>query len=1000
MALALAEVFARKPNDSVTVMFLLDRSLSMPPEFDRGRDLREERLFDFINQSVALRGGQHANDKAGLIVFGKQPRLELPPSNAPKLGFKKVLSPIDSSYTDIAAAMKLALASFPEGSGKRIVLISDSNENMGRAEEQARIARQNGIEIDVVPIAVGRSQQNEILVERIEAPPITEKDARLPLRVVIRSYHPQIVVAQLNLRKLTFDPALQAKDDQERAKNSLIVKLRQGLNVYYFQQAGAKDDTAFAYEATVVPLRVETATGALVHKDLPGDRVDNNAARVVVMSRGQRAILLLEKEPGKHQLLIDRLRATRPSLKIATMTPAQLRNVTKGDTERLATFLTKFDAVILANVPAEEITPAEQQVFRSHVHDQGAGLVMIGGNESFGAGGWQNTEIEKALPVNMELKSMKIEGKSGLVLIMHASEIAEGNAWQRKIAKLALEKLSPMDMFGQIHYDHGFNGAVPGHRWHIPFQEIGANRKRLMGLVESMDPGDMPDVDPAFMKAFKELTDPEYALGTKHIILISDGDHWDASQGMLLKIRNAKISCTTVCITSHGQAEVNKMAAVAQFCKGRSYHVKDPAELPAIYIKETRLVSQSFVHEKPFQPQLMGIREGPTDGVKGPLPDLYGFVRTTPKESNLVRVLIETPKIGQYKFPILASWQYGLGKSVAFTSDARTLAQGSTYWDRDWANSDLYAKFWDQTLDWVMRPTESGKHLFLTTEHRDGKIRIVVEAQDADKTPITDVELKAGITAPGFKVRDDRKVELKFEQKNSGVYEAEIPADEVGAYFINIQAKWKRDGQEVVDNVRAGVTIPYSPEFAEMESNPTLLEKLSAMTGGKAYRDELAVLEDAARNSDVFRPVPESHASLQALWPWMVCLAALCLLFDVAIRRVAIQPETVWGKAVTLWDKLRGRASVEETLPEYIQRLKSRKAQVGETMDKEKAAKKFEPAAGMPSAEIPTVVPVKPIEKPKPVEKPKAEEAPEDFATRLMRAKKKAMEERDKDKPK
>ena len=124
----------------------------------------------------------------------------------------------------------------------------------------------------------------------------------------------------------------------------------------------------------------------------------------------------------------------------------------------------------------------------------------------------------------------------------------------------------------------------------------------------------MPDVDPAFQKAHKELTTPEYQLGTKHIILISDGDHWDASPGMLNKIKAAKISCTTVCITSHGQAEVNKMKAVAQFCKGRAYHVTDPKELPAIYIKETRLVSQSFLHEKKFDPILSGTMRGRPKG--------------------------------------------------------------------------------------------------------------------------------------------------------------------------------------------------------------------------------------------------------------------------------------------------------------------------------------------------------------------------------------------------
>ena len=1019
LAFALAEMHARKPNENTTVLFVWDRSLSMPPE-------TQERIFKFINDSVLLRGSSHMNDQVGVVVFGKQAKLELPPSKVADLKFRKVLSQFDHSYTDIAAAIKLALASFPEGSGKRIVLISDGNENMGSALEQARIARQNGVQIDVVPIAAGRHQHNEILVERIEAPPITEKDARLPIRVVVRSFHPDIVVARLNLRKMTFDddmdnPKQNKKDDKADKKKlpveSITVKLHQGLNVYYFQPVGSKEEGVHAYEATVVPLHVETLEGIVRYKGLPGDRIDNNESRVCVIARGERAILLLEEKVGEHRLLADRLRIMKSSLKVVSMTPEQMRQAYKklkqGDNqEKLALFLSKFDAIIFANIPADFVTEEEQKVIRSTVHDQGAGLIMIGGNQSFGAGGWQNTEIEKALPVAMELKAMKIEGKSGLVLMMHASEIADGNAWQRKIAKLAVEKLSKMDMIGMLHYDHGFNGGVPGHRWHINFQEIGPNHKKILGLIDKMDPGDMPDVDPAFEMARKQLMNPEHQLGMRHIIFISDGDHWNASPTLLRRIAKDKITCTTVCITSHGQDEVNKMKAVAQLTNGRSYHVKDPSELPQIYIKESRLVSKSFVYEKRFDPRLIS-QQGPTEGIPVKLPPLYGFVRTTPKTSSLVQELIKTPLIDKYEFPILATWQYGLGKSVAFTSDARTLAkQDHTFWDRDWANSDIYGKFWEQSVDWVLRPVETGKHLFMTTEHKDGKIRIFVEAQDLDKTPLTDLTLKAGISSPTFKIKNERRHELKFEQKNSGVYEAEIPADEVGAYFVNIQA-WKKeivekDGKKVeverfLDNIRAGVTIPYSPEFAEMESNPALLVRLAEATEGKIYPDDSAGLEEAARAAEMFRPVPQTNLSLQALWPWLVFLTAVCLLLDVAVRRIAIQPEAVWVKAVALWQRLRGQARAEEPMSAFIERLKSRKAEVDESIDKQKAGRKFEAAEGDGAkTTAPIVVPVAASDKPKtpPVQKApaKQEAAEEDFATRLMRAKKKAMEDRDKDK--
>jgi len=1008
LAFALAEVFARKPNDHVTVMFLWDRSLSMPVEFQEGENVREKRVMQFINHAVEKRPTKHMSDQVGVIVFGKQPRLELPPSAVPKLGFKKVHSQLDRSYTDLAGALKLALASFPEGTGKRIVVISDGNENIGNAKEQADIAKQNGVQIDVLPITAQRAQSNEILLEPIESP-IIDKDARIKIRVVARSYHPEVVVARLTLRKHLDGPGSGAAKDNE---HSMIVKLNHGLTPFTFTHQTAKEDVGYAYEATIVPLHVETHEGALRHKGLPGDRIENNEARVAVIGRGQRSLLVLEPEAGSHQLLVDRLRAVKSSLKIISMTPEQLRNFTKGDLERLTTFLSKFDATILANIPAESLTEDEQKVFRSNVFDQGAGLLMIGGNMGFGAGGWQNTEIEKALPVNCELKSMKIEGKSGLVLIMHASEIAEGNAWQRKIAKLALEKLSPMDMVGQIHYDHGFNGGMPGHRWHIPFQEIGGNRNRLMKLVDTMEPGDMPDVDPAFEKAYKELMNPEYRLGTKHMILISDGDHWDASRQMIQKIKDAKITCTTVCITSHGLAEVKKMAAVALATGGRPYHVKDPSELPAIYIKETRLVSQSFVHEdkKGFGPRVI-MNQGPTEGMNAQPPPLYGFVRTTPKDNALVRVLIETPKIGEYKFPILATWQYGLGRSAAFTSDARTLAKGSAFWDKDWANSDLHAKFWEQTVDYILRPNESGQHLFLTTKLENGKIQLRLEGQDADKFPISDLDIKVGVTSPTFKAKEGKKFDVKFEQKEtSGVYVAELPADEIGAHFINIQAKWKHEtivnGKKVVeertDNVRAGITIPYSPEFAEMHSSRKTLLDLSNITGGKEYADNDEVLQDLAKSGEPFRQVLESHSSLQSLWPWFVVLAAICLLFDVAIRRVAVSPEFVWAKSVLLWEKLRGRALLDAAVPEYIERLKSRKTQVGETMEKQKAAKKFDAPAGttVKPGDIATVTPTNEPEKPKPAApKPaKKEDDAGDFATRLMRAKKKAMEDRDKDK--
>ncbi len=997
LVLALAETHARQPNENLTVLFAWDRSLSIPHEYENGKDVYDERIKRFINDAVKARGAGKEDDRAGVLVFGRTPRLELPPAKVPELRFHKIASILDNTYTDIAAAIKLALASFPEGTGKRLVLISDGVQNLGDAEEQARIAKQNGVQIYVVPLADGRRSHNEVLVGRVEAPPVTEKGARLPLRIVLRSYHPQVVAGNLQLIKIALELKKVGEQEQPVFEAQPIltteVKLRQGLNVFYFQEPGSRADS-YTYEAKFVPTHVERDGGAPVHKGLPGDRIENNRANTTVIARGQRNILLIEPKAGDHELLVNRLLAAKTSMKVVAIEPEALPQ----DPAQLALVLSKFDSVIIANVPAEKLSEEQQKVFRSNTHDQGSGLIMVGGPQGFGAGGWQGTEVEKALPVTADLKSAKVEGKSGLVLIMHASEMADGNAWQKKIAKLSIEKLSPLDMVGLIFWDWDAIGGKTGHRWHIPFQLVGQNRGRLMAFVDSMNPGDMPDVDPALTMAYNALINPLHQLGTKHIIFISDGDHWRADPQLLTKIRLAGITCTTVCITTHGNEEVQRMAAMAALTKGRSYHVKDGNELPAIYIKETRLVSKAFTHEKKFQPEL-AFRGGPTEGIAD-LPPLHGFVRTTKRPALTVEMPIQTEKIGDQKWPLLAYWQYGLGKGVAFASDARTQPGGPAFWDRDWANSQIYGRFWEQTVEWSLRAVETGKHLTISTEQRGDRIRVIVDAKDDKKLPLTNVKLEAGLTSPGFKPGDAKRPELNFEQKNSGVYEAEFKADEVGSYFIHVQAKWTdKDGKEKNDSVRAGVTLPYSPEFAEMESNTALLERIRDITGGKTISDDDASLRRAIEAGDVFRALPLSHGSLQPLWMWLVMLAGVCLFFDVAVRRITIDPLKMSAAAQTLWLRLRGRQV--EVVPAYIERLRTRKAQVGETIDKDKAVRRFAGEAPVTAVlAAPSEAPVGdlPPRRPAPAQRvgPEQSEEAQDFASRLMRAKKKAMEEREK----
>ncbi|HEY1860882.1 MAG TPA: VWA domain-containing protein, partial [Gemmataceae bacterium] len=995
LTLALAEVRLTHESETMTILFVLDRSLSIPEELEKDPnsatgtiDRRQERIRKFINDTVESHGRNHTRDRAGLIVFGRQPKLELQPSPTPRFNFKEVTSPIENNYTDIAAAIKLALASFPEGTGKRVVLLSDGNENLGVAEEQARLAKLNGVQIDVVTLAAGQRNQNEVLVESVSAPTQIEKGSQLAITVRIRSFNPNLVFGKLSLHKVSEGNSIPVKDSPKK------VVLEPGLNSITFSDTVDQEEQSYSYEAEFQPEGVQDADGNVLVRGLPGSKPQNKRATTHVVARGERRILLVEAKKDEHRFLFDQLLAAGNSkFKVTRKLVEEL----PVDKDKLGVFLSNFDSIILANVPAESLSEDQMEMLRSNTHDQGCGLVMIGGPDGFGAGGWQGTPVEKALPVDADIKALNVQGKGGLVLIMHASEMANGNFWQKKIAKLAIEKLSPADEVGVLYFDWGVT------KWHIQLQEIGDKKARLMAEVDKMSPGDMPDFDPSLRKAHEALTDPKRELAVKHVILISDGDP-PYSPAVLTPFKKDKVTVTTVGVATHGPAQDKSMLDIAKATGGRFHNPKDPSKLPAIYIKETRLVSQAFIYERRFMPHLV-FRSGPTEKLPDP-PPLFGFVRTTPKANPLVEIPIESPPIAEQKFPILAHWHYGLGKAVAFTSDALNK------WDKDWAASEMYGKFWEQVIDWSLRAVES-KKLTLTAEQQEGKVKLVVVARDEQNRPITNLNLRGGVTTPGGKGEGPQ--DIVFRQTNSGSYEAEVKAQSAGSYFITAQATRKvkvvnKDGKEEwvdegFDSVRAGVTIPYSPEFAVMESNVPLMERLRDLTDGNNYADADAPLETAARSGEIFRKGVAPSKSSQPIWYWLLLACGVLLFFDVAVRRIAVEPERVTAAGRRVWDRLRGRAAVVEQTPEFFDRLKSRKAQVSETLGKAKATKRFEGGDAPLSAplgatdEPPRMVRPLPPAGQGPGFAPEAEKQDAgDFGSRLLRAKNRVWDDKNKDK--
>jgi hypothetical protein len=314
--------------------------------------------------------------------------------------------------------------------------------------------------------------------------------------------------------------------------------------------------------------------------------------------------------------------------------------------------------------------------------------------------------------------------------------------------------------------------------------------------------------------------------------------------------------------------------------------------------------------------------------------------------------------------------------------------------------SDLYQRFWEQLVGWAMRTAETGR-LTVRPEYREGRVRVVVEAHDERDRPLTGITLRGKVTPPRPPAPGEKPPAAEFVRTAAGRFEAEFPAEEAGSYFVYVQAL--QNGQ-IIDGARAGVAVPYSPEFADLETNPAFLRRLAEVTDGSVYNEDDEELLRVARSGELFREAPKTVRSLLPFWFWLVFAAGVLLVFDVGVRRVSVEPAEVRVWAARAWARLRSRQQAEAE-GQGLDRLLKVKEAVGEQIDRDRTGRRFEPAAGPPAGPVRTAdedaarragdqssggltSPGSPGEQPKP------EQPADDFFTRMREAKRRAQQDR------
>ena len=827
MALSGFEVIRK--GDSLAVVFVVDGSRSV-------RDDQREVIRKYIDDAGRT---MRTVDKVGVITFAQDPHTQSAPGQP--LDPSRVRDQGTTTTTDIEQALRSArseLDSTARGSGKRIVLITDGNETAGRALAEVPELAADHIVLDTV--TVQSTIKKEALVEKLVLPARVKIGEPFAVRAVISS-----------LTSQTAKVALFRDGKPTGAMRS--VSLRPGKNVVVFDENIDKPGSA-RYSLSL---------------DAPDDTIpENNRGEGLVQVQGKPAILYVADSPALTGFLQNALRGE--NIEVAYCSPEGLPGS--------AAELQRYDSIILSNVRASDLSGAQMTALQVSCRDFGVGFGMIGGENSFGAGGWRGTPIEETLPVTMDVKIDKRLPSVAVALVIEDLEIPTTVNMSIEAAKATMDLLEPIDQVGVLDcngaggFSFGGGQDSPGGTWRIPMQHV-TDRESLKSAMQNLQGmGDPPSYTPFLLEAARVLNGTDAKV--KHIVFLGDGDAVnEQSQGTiaatLQKIRSQGITISTIATGANGGDDIKFMATLAYLGGGQAYVAERPQDLPRLLLKDQMTISQPPIIEEPF-------RASPVEGeevFKGidwnSAPPLLGY-----NVSNLKNTA-ELSLLSHRKDPIFAGWRYGLGRSIAFLSDDRAR------WGAQWLGWQGYSKFWAQAIRYTLRPFAPSD--YSTQVSMDGgRGHIVVDALDQQGHFVNKLQLSARVATPSTGgIKGTPAEETAVRQTGPGHYEGWFDAPQTGTYLVNVVQKEAGGGRQ--RNTVLGLSTAYSPEYRTTQPNRALLSQLAQSGSGRTDPTPGAVF-------GVDRPGVLSPSDMI---PKLLFLAMLLLPIDIAIRRLSIDPEDV-----------------------------------------------------------------------------------------------------------
>lgn len=786
---------------------------------DDSRSMGEAGAAAAREAAEALRRQWPGHVSVGAVLADAAPQLLAAPAKG-EAAWPWPEPPAQAAQTNLAAAVSLAEGLFPAGVSRHVVVISDGEENRGHLLETARRAAASGLRLHTLAI-VGEARPDARISSLVPSQTRVTEGASVELAVTVESslagsaqlklFENGLLVAQ---QTITLTPG-----------NTLTTTFTRTLD-----EAGARTFRAV----------LEGAEG----DTLP----ENNGALTLIDVRGRPLLLYVEGEAEEAHYLASAMEPM--GLRLHVRSPQTMPQTLRE--------LNAYDAVILSDVPSHQLSDSWMAALRDYVGQLGGGLMMIGGRQSFGVGGYYRTPVEELLPVKLQAPDQEEQQSSAVALVLDRSGSMAGPKIEfvKSAAIATAELLTAKDYLGVYAFDSTVHVVVPMSK--VPASGGGS----FANAIRTLGAGGGTNMQPGITKARDDLLNVPAKL--KHMIVLTDGQtEGSGYEALAASIRNQGITISTVAI---GQgAFLPLLANIASAGGGQAYQTLDPSTITRIFTQDTMMHTGRLIREEAFTPQRVERHPMLKDWDDFQPPPLLGYVKTNRKATSQV------PLVTDLGDPLLAHWRYGLGKTTAFTSDCKS--RWAAAWISGWPG---YSRFWAQVLRETARPPQ-GHQMDLTLTQEDGATVAEVQLLEDAGTFKNNAEVEAEVFyASGSSVGAAMQPLGVFPMRQTGPgrYRAHFRPDEPGVYLVRA-----RSGSQMVS---AGEVHNPSAEAATGRVNEALLQEAAALTGGTFV--PVGTTPDISLDA-------KAIANYVELWPWLLTLFLPLCVLDLALRR---------------WDHVRG----------------------------------------------------------------------------------------------